>query len=205
MKEERIYTKNNDLIIEGMLNRSAADKGVIICHPHSLMGGSMHNNVVEAIRDAFAAEKYTTMRFNFRGVGGSTGIFDEGKGEQEDILAVCKYLQSIGILEISFAGYSFGAWVGAKVMERADYPFAAVIFISPPVSYFDFPFPKLTNKINMIICGDNDQFCDLKVLKEQIINLNTELKIIPDTDHFYLHREKELSNILCASLNKQKN
>jgi uncharacterized protein len=205
MREEQVCIKNNDLMIEGLLCKSPEDKGVVICHPHSLMGGSMHNNVVEAIQEAFAEEKYTSLRFNFRGVGRSTGNYDEGKGEQEDIFAVGKYLQSIGISKISFAGYSFGSWVGSKVIERSDHPFAAVIFISPPINYFDFNFSKLSNKINMIICGDNDQFCDLNVLKEQINNLNLNLKVIPDTDHFYLGREKELLHILRRSLNNQKN
>lgn len=205
MKEEQIYIKNNDLMIEGLLSKSPEDKGVVICHPHSLMGGSMHNNVVEAIQEAFAEEKYTSLRFNFRGVGRSTGNYDEGKGEQEDIFAVGKYLQSIGILKISFVGYSFGSWVGSKVIEQSDHPFADAIFISPPINYFDFNFTTLSNKINMIICGDNDQFCDLNVLKEQINNLNANLNIIPDTDHFYLGREKELLRILRRSLNNQIN
>jgi uncharacterized protein len=205
MKEERIYIKNNNLTIEGLLNKSSEDKGVVICHPHSLMGGSMHNNVVEAIQAAFAAEKYSTLRFNFRGVGASTGIYDEGRGEQDDIIAACNYLQSIGILKISFAGYSFGSWVGSKVIERADHPFADVIFISPPINYFDFNFAKLTDKINLIICGNNDPFCDLEVLSEHLKNLNSNFKTISDADHFYMGREKILIDILRASLNNQEN
>lgn len=205
MKEEKVYIKNDNLMIEGLLNKSSEDKGVVICHPHSLMGGSMHNNVVQTIQEAFAAEKYSTLRFNFRGVGGSTGVYDEGRGEQEDIFAVCKYLQSIGILKISFAGYSFGSWVGSKIIERADHPFTTATFISPPISYFDFNFTKLTNKINVIICGSSDQFCDLEVLKQQIKNLNSDLIVIPDTDHFYLEKEKELINVLHSTLNNQKN
>ena len=203
--EEQIYIKNNKLTIEGILNKSSEEKGVVICHPHPLMGGSMHNNVVEAIQEAFAAEKYSTLRFNFRGVGGSTGIYDEGRGEQEDILAACNYLQSIGILKISFAGYSFGSWVGSKVIERADHPFANVTFISPPINYFDFNFTKLNYKINLIICGNNDQFCDIKVLRQQIKILDSNFKIIPDTDHFYMGRENMLINILRANINIQKN
>lgn len=205
MKEERIYIKNNNLMIEGLLNRSPEDKGVVICHPHSLMGGSMHNNVVEAIQEAFAAEKYSTLRFNFRGVGASTGNYDEGRGEQEDILAACNYLRDIGISKISFAGYSFGAWVGSKVVARPEHPFSDVTFISPPINYFDFDFTKLTGKIDIIICGANDQFCDLEVLRRQIKNLNSNLIIVPDTDHFCMGREKILRSILHASLNNQKN
>jgi uncharacterized protein len=205
MREEQVFINNNEQKIEGLLNRSSTDKGVVICHPHSLMGGSMHNNVVRAVQEAFAAEKYSTLRFNFRSVGRSTGVYDEGRGEQEDILAVCQYLRDIGILKISFAGYSFGSWVGAKVIERSDHPFTDALFISPPICYFDFNFTKLTNKINTIICGNKDQFCDLALLKEQTKNLNTSLKIIPDTDHFYLEKEKELCDILCASLNNEIN
>lgn len=200
MREEEIYIKNNELMIEGLLNKSSQDKGVIICHPHPLMGGSMYNNVVEAIQEAFAAEKYSTLRFNFRGVGASTGSYDEGRGEQEDIIAGCKYLQDIGISKISFAGYSFGSWVGSKIIERNDHPFTDVTFISPPVNYFDFNFTKLCNKINTIICGDNDQFCDVSILKKQMKLLNYKLKLIACADHFCLGREAELINILRASL-----
>jgi uncharacterized protein len=203
-REETVYIKNNKLMLEGLLNKSSGDRGVVICHPHPLMGGSMHNNVVEAIQEAFAAEEYSTLRFNFRGVGGSTGIYDEGRGEQEDIVASCKYLQSIGVISISFAGYSFGSWIGAKVIERDCHPFADVTFISPPINYFDFDFSKLCNKINAMICGNNDQFCDIETLKEKTKIINSNLKIVPDTDHFYQGREEILINILRANLNKRK-
>ncbi|PKN77118.1 MAG: hypothetical protein CVU52_01870 [Deltaproteobacteria bacterium HGW-Deltaproteobacteria-10] len=205
MREEQVHIKNDKLLIEGLLFNASEDKGVVICHPHSLMGGSMHNNVVQAIQVAFAAEKYSTLRFNFRGVGQSTGSYDEGRGEQEDILAVCKYFQSIGISKITFAGYSFGSWVGSKIIERGDYPFAATIFISPPISYFDFNFTILANKIDMIVCGNKDQFCDIGILKEQVNNVNLNLKIIPYTDHFFIEKEEELINILRSTINNEKN
>ena len=204
MREEQVYIKNNELLIDGLLNKSSADRGVVICHPHSLMGGTMHNNVVQAIQEAFAAEYYTTLRFNFRGVGRSTGSYDEGRGEQEDIFAVCQYLQNMGIGKLSFAGYSFGSWVGSKVIEQADNPFTDVIFISPPINYFDFDFAKLKCKINMIVCGNKDQFCDLTSLQKRTKYLDANLKIIPETDHFYAGREKELINILRGSLDTPK-
>lgn len=200
IKEDMIYIKNNQLTLEGLLSKSSEDKAVVICHPHPLMGGSMHNNVVEAIRDAYATENYSTLRFNFRGVEGSTGQYDDGIGEQEDILAACKYLQDIGILKIAFAGYSFGAWVGAKVIERLDIFFTNVAFVSPPINLFDFNFPKLNNKINIIVCGNNDQFCDLNLLKDKTKNINANLKIISDADHFYFGQEKDLTNALCHLL-----
>jgi hypothetical protein len=201
IKEEPVYIKNNQLMIEGMLSRSSENSGVVICHPHSLMGGSMHNNIVEAIQSAYAGENYSTLRFNFRGVGRSTGGYDEGRGEQEDIIAACKYLQNIGIIKLSFAGYSFGAWVGSKVIDQADNPFTSATFISPPINYFDFDFTKANNNIKVIICGSNDQFCNLDVLKDKINHLNTNLIIIPDADHFYLGKEKEIIKVLQENIN----
>jgi len=196
MKEERVYIKNGELTIESLLSASGEEKGVVICHPHPLMGGSMYNNVVEAIQEAYAAKNYATLKFNFRGVGGSTGCYDDGKGEQEDILAAVKYLQDIGISETAIAGYSFGAWVGAKVVERFHNLFSNVAFISPPLNLYDFNWPQLINKINIIVCGNDDQFCDIHLLQEKIINIAAKLKIIPDADHFYFGQEKDLINAL---------
>jgi alpha/beta superfamily hydrolase len=196
MPEERIFIKNDSLIIEGLLHRSSEERGVIICHPHPLMGGSMHNNVVEAIQEAFAAENFTTLRFNFRGVGRSTGIYDEGRGEMEDILSARGYLINKGMSNIFFAGYSFGSWVASKVMERNNNIFTDSVFVSPPNNYFDFDWAKLTDYIGLIICGDQDQFCDPEAIKKQIKEIQAKLEMISGADHFYLGKEKELINVL---------
>ncbi len=196
MPEERIFIKNNSLVIEGLLHKSSGQRGVIICHPHPLMGGSMQNNVVEAIQEAFGAENFTTLRFNFRGVGRSTGIYDEGKGEMEDILSAREYLINTGLSKIFFAGYSFGSWVGSRVMERNSDIFTDSVFVSPPNNYFDFDWAKLTDNIGLIICGDQDQFCDLEAIKKQIKEIQAKLMIVPGADHFYLGKEKKLINVL---------
>lgn len=196
MKEENIFIKNGLEVIEGLLEKSPENKGVIICHPHPLMGGSMYNNVVESIQKIFADEKYTTLRFNFRGVGRSTGAYDEGRGEQEDIYAAVRFLSDSGIADITFAGYSFGSWVGSKIIKNTNSPFTSSILISPPNNYFDFDFTELNNKVTLIICGDNDQFCDIGAVKEQAPKINAKLAIISETDHFYMGKEKELINIL---------
>jgi alpha/beta superfamily hydrolase len=203
MKEEHIFINNDPRKIEALLCKAANDRAVVICHPHSLMGGSMHNNVVEAIQEAFAAENYTTLRFNFRGVGGSSGAYDEGKGEQEDIHAVCKYLKNIGIKQISFAGYSFGAWVGSIIIASKDNPFEECIFISPPCNYFEFDFASLLNKIKFIICGDQDQFCSVDVIKKEARKINSPIEIIQGNDHFYMGKEKDLVKILRKYINSR--
>ncbi len=196
MPEERIFIKNDSLIIEGLLHKSSGERGVIICHPHPLMGGSMQNNVVEAIQEAFAAENFTTLRFNFRGVGRSTGIYDEGRGEMGDILSAREYLINNGMSNIFFAGYSFGSWVASKVIERNNNIFTDSVFISPPNNYFDFDWAKLTDHIGLIICGDQDQFCDLKAIKKQIKEIQAILEMISGADHFYMSKEEELINVL---------
>jgi uncharacterized protein len=196
MPEEKIYIKNGPLIIEGLLGKSSGEKGVVICHPHSLMGGSMYNNVVEALQKAYAAENYSTLRFNFRGVGGSSGVYDQGRGEKEDIFAACEYLKKLGLTKLFLAGYSFGAWVGSKIIEENKNPFAASIFVSPPVDYFDFNWDNLSNKINLFICGDCDQFCKIDILIQKAQKINSPVEIIRGADHFYLGKEKELMDIL---------
>ncbi|MCX5849018.1 MAG: hypothetical protein NTW65_06175 [Deltaproteobacteria bacterium] len=195
MAEEKIYIKNGHLIIEALLGR-ASEEGVVICHPHSLMGGSMYNNVVEAIQKAFTAENISTLRFNFRGVGGSTGVYEEGMGEQKDILAVCEYLKILGLTKLFLAGYSFGAWVGSKVVGESDNPFSFSFFVSPPIDYFKFNWDNLKNKINFLVCGDCDQFCGIDVLVRQAQKINLPIEIIHGADHFYSGKEKELMRII---------
>jgi len=196
MPEEKIYIKNGSLVIEGLLSKASGEKGVVICHPHSLMGGSMYNNVVEALQKTFAAENYSTLRFNFRGVGGSTGVYEEGVGEMKDILAGCDYLKKLGLTKLFFAGYSFGAWVGSKIIEESKNPFVASICVSPPINYFNFNWHNLNNKINLFICGDCDHFCSLDVLIQEAQKINSPVETIRGADHFYMGKEKELTDIL---------
>jgi len=196
MREDKVYWNNGSLKIEGLLEKHSEENGVVICHPHPLMGGSMHNNVVEAIRDAFALQNYTTLRFNFRGTGNSTGNYDEGRGEQVDIISAHKYLKKNGTKRIFLAGYSFGVWVGSKVLEQSNQLFVASILISPPVNLFDFNWENLKNKIDLLVSGDLDQYCDAEVLRKQAKIINSPIEIISGTDHFYFGKEKELINIL---------
>jgi len=196
MREEKIYIKNSSLIIESLFYKGSGKKGVVICHPHSLMGGSMYNNVVETIQEAFAAENISTLRFNFRGVGESTGTYDEGRGEEEDIIAVCESLKQRGLTELFFAGYSFGAWVGSKIIEKSDNPFYFNICVAPPIDYFNFEWDNLKDKIDLFVCGDCDQFCTLDVLIIKAQKINSPVEIINGADHFYMGKEKELRRFL---------
>ena len=81
--------------LEGVLHEGAGSGGAVICHPHPLYGGSMRNDVVEAMQEGFSKAGFTTLRFNFRGVGSSTGRYDEGVGEIEDLVAACRFLMGV--------------------------------------------------------------------------------------------------------------
>ncbi|HPD56521.1 MAG TPA: alpha/beta hydrolase [Smithellaceae bacterium] len=205
IKEERIFIRNGEFLIEALLHNTDSKTAAIICHPHPLMGGSMHNNVVEAACQGFAEKNIATLRFNFRGVGLSSGSYDEGRGEIQDVICVHRYLQEEGYADIFFVGYSFGAWVGAKVISATNQLFYRVIFISPPINHFDFDFFELKNKVNLIICGDADNFCDIADITETCGKIGAKLEIIKGTDHFYWGKEAEIEKIISSHIkNRQK-
>lgn len=98
--------------------------------------------------------------------------------------------------KLLLAGYSFGAWVGSKVLEERENSFVASIFVSPPINQFDFNWENLNNKINLFICGDYDQFCNIDNLIQKAQKINSLVEIIHGADHFYLEKEKQLTFIL---------
>jgi alpha/beta superfamily hydrolase len=200
--EKQVFIKNGDLVIEALLDRGGGDRAAVICHPHPLMGGSMYNHVVETIQEAFATEGFSTLRFNFRGVGKSSGMYDEGRGEQEDILAVCRYLTCQGMTGLFFAGYSFGSWVGSKVIAGQDQPFSGSLFVSPPIDDFGFDWDRLKGKVDFIICGDMDPFCNADALTQKVREMASVLMVIQGADHFYAGRDGELLTVLCGGIKK---
>src|SRR5216683_1674166 len=95
MKETRVTFQSDELTLEGLLSEAAAPSDTaVVCHPHPQYGGSMYNNVVEAILDALWALGYSTLRFNFRGVGNSDGEYGGGEGEVQDAIAAVEYIRS---------------------------------------------------------------------------------------------------------------
>ena len=112
--EEKITFQSDGLQLQGRLHRAGVN-GVVVTHPHPLYGGDMNNPVVETITQAYQHKGYTTLRFDFRGVGDSQGMYDEGIGEKRDVCQAMAYLAQINIENICLAGYSFGAWINAQI------------------------------------------------------------------------------------------
>lgn len=189
--------QSGDLNIEGLFEKLSNDKGVVITHPHPLYGGDMYNNVVETIAEAYRKESFSTLRFNFMGVGRSEGSFEQGIGEQENVKAALTYLSDSGIENIDLAGYSFGAWVNVAGIEKFDLA-KRLVMVSPPVSFMDFSPIKQSDKIRLIITGTDDDIADCKKIEEYLNKWNQKavFRTIQGADHFYWGRAGELKRIL---------
>lgn len=195
MNEEPVFFKSGELSVEGLYAPGEGTKCVVVTHPHSQMGGSMRNNVVDAMVSAFYGHGYSTLRFNFRGVGQSEGIFDDGVGEQEDVKGAINFLKEKGFNDIILAGYSFGAWVNSRFLAGFD-DLTDVIMVSPPIDFVEFDFSHLKGRCGLVICGDRDQFCPLSTLREIIQELECRLEIVSGADHFYFGREQGIIDYL---------
>ena len=199
MIEKSIYFNSGAIQIEGLYAAKDGGNGVVISHPHPRMGGSMHNNVVEALVEVFFENNFSTLRFNFRGVGRSDGVYDEGRGEQEDLIAAAAFLANEGKKKIVLAGYSFGAWITTRAMKR-DPDISDVVLVSPPIDFLDFDWSGLAGRIGLVVCGDRDQFCSLESLKRLVDILACRLELVRGADHFYFMKEQVLKNGIDAYL-----
>lgn len=193
MAEQSIYFNSGDLKLEGLVEERPGQRGVIITHPHPLYGGSMHNNVVDAILGSYRDQGITTLRFNFRGVDGSEGSFDEGKGEVDDLRAAIDYLKGLGKTRLALAGYSFGAWVIYLGLDNYE-DVEQVLMVSPPVDAMSFDSPKATDKIRFVASGDQDEYGSPESVEKivSIWNPGISLNLIKGANHFYSFKETEL-------------
>jgi alpha/beta superfamily hydrolase len=147
--------------IECMLKRPGAGdapSAAVVCHPHPLFGGTLHNKVVHAAAEAIVNTGIPILRFNFRGVGGSGGTHDGGRGEQDDLRAVMDHLAGLYPgRPLLVAGYSFGAFVALAVGCR-DPRAQALIGVGMPVNLVGFGFLRECQKPLTLIQGDGDVF-----------------------------------------------
>ncbi len=195
--EEKIFINSGNLQIEGLINKNSTDNGIVVTHPHPQYGGSMYNNVVDAIINAYSHKSYTTLRFNFRGTGASQGNFDNGIGEQEDIRTAISYLRDLGIENIDLAGYSFGSWINALAYS-SGLNVNKMIMVSPPVGLLDFSSVDSMPNLKLVICGTLDEFAPPDLVKKIISQWNSDakLEIINGADHFYFGYDEKIESIL---------
>lgn len=189
----------------GTTRSGLTPKGLaVICHPHSLHGGSMDNKVVTTLERAFALAGWQTVCFNFRSVGRSEGVYDEGRGEQQDLGAVVTWAQGMfGDLPLALAGFSFGSFVAFK--QANDLQAKILLTIAPPVNIYDFTGHNLQpDLVWSLIQGGQDEV----VPAHKVVNWTRGLDKRPDVywregaSHFF-HGEliwlRNLVNLIASS------
>ena len=179
---------------------SPARGAALVLHPHPLGGGTMHNKVVFRAASALYDAGLVTLRINFRGVGQSTGVHDEGRGERDDARAALDYLsENYPGLAITVCGFSFGARVGMEV-GIADARVASLISIGTPVDKYDFSFLAGCRKPILFVHGEHDEFGNIDRLRALVSelagNTDAQLVVIPSAGHFFEGRLDELKHAL---------
>lgn len=191
--------------LEALLNTGApnATHAAVVCHPHPLFGGTMHNKVVFHTMKALNSFGYPVVRFNFRGTGLSDGEHANGVGEVDDVRAALDWLDSEFHLPLIFAGFSFGAAVGLRA-ACADERVRAVIGVGTPVApvtgeseqprEYSFEFLHECVKAKLFVSGTRDQFGPRAKLEALVANVAEPKKLIliEGADHFFEGRLREL-------------
>jgi alpha/beta superfamily hydrolase len=169
----------------------------IVCHPHPQHGGMMHNHVTYRIARAFREHRVAALRFNFRGVGRSTGVYDEGRGELDDARSALDYLlQRYRDLSPLAAGFSFGGRIALQ-LTLADDRVAKVLAAGLAVRLFDYGFIRRLRRPAAFIQAENDEYADLDAVRDLIAQVPPprELFVVPGSDHLCRRRLKELEEV----------
>ena len=179
----------------------------LVLHPHPLGGGTMHNKVVFRAAAALNDAGLVTLRFNFRGVGQSTGKHDEGRGEQDDARAALDYLATqYPQLRLVLCGFSFGSRVGLDV-GIDDHRVQYLIGIGTPLDKYDFSFLKSCRKPLLLVHGEHDEFGDVEQLRQLAAELEkhtqVRLVVIPGAAHFFENRLDELKRAIAEWVTEQ--
>ncbi|MGN6521412.1 MAG: alpha/beta hydrolase [Dokdonella sp.] len=177
----------------------------IIAHPHPLQGGTMHNKVVTITERALLELGLATVRFNFRGVGRSEGVHDEGHGETDDLVAIAQWLRAQRPGDaLWLAGFSFGSYVTLRAAARLDA--AQLVLIAPPVGRWDFSMVGEATCPWLIVQGEDDEVVDARAVFAWAQGLQPPPQLIrmPETGHFFHRRLMDLrgalKNALAANL-----
>ena len=191
--------------IEAKYHHNNSDNSPIalILHPDPSKGGTMNTKIVFQMYKTFIQQGFSTIRFNFRGVGKSEGSFDDGEGELGDAASVLDWLQQYNSnSKICWAvGFSFGSWVAMQLLMRRP-EINGFICVSPPANNRDFSFLAPCPSSGLIVHGDKDyiaSFDSARILSEKLQKqkkVDIKYKVIKGADHFYENHKEEFNNVL---------
>jgi alpha/beta superfamily hydrolase len=171
---------------------------VVVCHPHPVYGGTMDNKVVYRSAKAAVETGLAALRFNFRGVGRSTGQFDQGLGEQDDTVAAIDWLEKkYPDRPLALMGYSFGSWVGLRV-GCLDPRITAMVALAPPLNLYDFEFLTRNEKPTRFIVGTRDEFCSIEKMEqlERKLPSSSSLHRIDGAEHFFTDHIEAIQSLI---------
>jgi uncharacterized protein len=181
---------------EGISPRYAA----LICHPHPLGGGTMHNKVVFKVAQTLQTLGMPALRFNFRGVGHSTGVYDEGRGEMDDTRYALEFLSHrYPGLPVVLVGFSFGSWVGLRV-ACGDDRVQAMIGLGTPARMFGGDHLEDCHKPKLFIHGTRDELAPFELTSHWFERVPAPKSMIPviGADHFFQDRLEEIQAMISS-------
>lgn len=189
--------------LEALLNEGRADAthAALVCHPHPLYGGTVHNKVVYRAMKALNEFGFPVLRFNFRGAGLSEGDHDHGRGEVEDVKAALNWVDAEFHLPIIFCGFSFGAATGLRA-ACPDPRVVGLISLGTPVSVegrvYTYQFLQDCAKPKLFISGSLDQFSPKEALRQAVERAHEpkELVLVEGADHFFEGQLPEMQSAI---------
>jgi len=204
-RTEKLQLKGAAGVIEALRDPAADGTpalGVaVITHPHPLFGGTMDNKVVQTLARAFVACGWTAVRFNFRGVGASEGVHDEGRGEYEDLLSVINRVSHDGPLAI--AGFSFGAFVASRAIEKlhASRDIRHIVLVGTAAARFSVAaVPPDWHERTLVVHGEQDDTVPLAAVMDWARPQTLPVTVVPGGGHFFHGQLPLLKNLVVRHL-----
>jgi hypothetical protein len=197
MTDTKAAHQSRNLFLDGPAGRleailwkpaTQARLAALVCHPHPLFGGTMHNKVVYQAAKSLDALGVPVLRFNFRGAGLSGGTHDKGRGEQGDVKAALDFLGAeFSGIPLLLAGFSFGSWVGFRV-GCVDQRVQDLIGLGTPVNSSDFSYLRNCDKPKLFVHGVNDEHGDVARLESLVESLPGENRLVAvaGAAHFFV-------------------
>ena len=185
---QRLSLQVDGRAVEAVMDQpEGASRGLaVIAHPHPLFGGTMDNKVVQTLARAHVQAGWNTLRFNFRGVGMSSGQHDDGRGEAQDLLSLIDQLAPLGTLAL--AGFSFGAYVAAQAVQ-ALWPtgrLTTTILVGTAVPKFPAPaLPPEAHAQTLVIHGEQDDTVALAGVMDWARPQQLPVMVVPGGGHFF--------------------
>ena len=174
----------------------------VLAHPLPTMGGTMDNKIVTTLAKTFVELGCVALRFNFRGTGASSGEFDSGNGEMEDVLAIVRYAKlQYGDLPLILSGFSFGAYVQARVAQHLHPHPHRLVLIAPAVGRFAMPPVRHDT---LLVHGELDEVVPLTDVLQWARPFHLPIVVLPEAGHFFHGRMNQLKQVVLHAFNGQR-